>query len=203
MKGARLLTSLMLQDPVVQEANRRLEQLAAEQLACGDIEGFLVTRGRNNAPAALRMLDIRGMISDDQLRQVLTGVWSAAEFPLRCLPRRIWLAWFRRTGFLGPGGAPADPVEVWRSQVGRQVGLAWTTSEETARWFQKRNVERGFFARLLRGLAPAERLLAVIGEEGRGEKEVIVAPGRKFWVEVASENMSSLGQEPPSVRGGQ
>ena len=144
----------------------------------GDLEAALMRLGRNDAPAALCGWDCAGRIDVQQMRSVLLHVWQMAEYPCRVLPRRTWLEWFERVGFVSDGAPePSEPVEAWRAQVGRSIGLAWSRDQERAGWFHKRNLERGWQARLLHVVAPPTAVLGIL-DEGRGEQEVILHPHR-------------------------
>jgi hypothetical protein len=167
---------------VLDELGRLNSVQAAEVLlAAGNVEGAIARLGRNDAPAALRNWHEAGRIDVQQLRQVLLGVWELVEFPCRALPRRTWLGWFERVGFVSDSGAamPTEATEVWRAQVGRVLGLSWSRDREKAMWFHKRNVETWRFpeTRLLRTFAPPAAILALV-DEGRGEREVLVHPRR-------------------------
>jgi hypothetical protein len=152
-------------------------RIAENRWAEGDLSGAIFRVGRNEAPGFLDQLWIRGAVTVEQLRVVLLDVWSGAEFPCRLLPRKIWLEWFAAAGFLSGAGqpAPTQPVEVWRSQVGRQLGLSWTRDHKIAVWFQERNQSRGLASRLLHGFARPASVLAFC-DKGRAESEVIVHP---------------------------
>jgi hypothetical protein len=137
--------------------------------------------GRNDAPVVFRDWRAAGLIDDQQLRSILLSLWEMAEFPLRTLPRRTWLEWFALAGFVSDTGAtaPTEPIEVWRAQAGRVLGLSWTRDHDRANWFHKRNVETWNLSgpRLLHTFAPPNTILGVI-DGGRGEREVIVDPLR-------------------------
>jgi hypothetical protein len=107
-----------------------------------DIEYRLSLVGRNAGPALL--VDwVIGRLgtrpTDEQLREVLPGVWESAEWPSLTMPRAIWIATFRRVGFCSsPPGlpAPTEPLTVSRGCTpGRRRGMAWTADIEAARWF--------------------------------------------------------------------
>ena len=154
---------------------------AERALALGDLLGALGWVGRNDAAQLLRELYLAGRVDDDQLRSVLLGVWSGAEFPCRYLPRWQWLILFEKAGFLSDTGAaaPTEPIELWRAQVGRTMGLSWTRDREQATWFHERNARLGLQGRILHTVAAPRAVLAVIdGADSRGEREVIVQPGR-------------------------
>jgi hypothetical protein len=105
----------------------------------------LLLVGRNAGPAL--MFDwYAGLFgprpTDDQLRDVLAEVWEMTEWPSQAMPRRAWIAFFRRAGFCSsPPGlpAPSEPLTVYRGcTAGRRRGMAWTTDLDQARWFARR-----------------------------------------------------------------
>ena len=133
-----------------------------------------ILRGRNQAPGELYAEGWR----PERLGDVL-ALWSSAEWPCRALPRRVWLDWFRLVA--PPVGT--EPLEVWRAQRGRTIGLAWATTHDQAEWFHRRNVELFGLsdARMLHGIAPGPAVLWC-GRNGRGESEAIIDPTNgKFW----------------------
>jgi hypothetical protein len=149
---------------------------AEKRLAEGDLDGALGALGRHRVPSWLYEKDRAGKIDTSQLRAFLLDAWSGAEYPCRRLPRGVWLDWFARTGFLSDTDtpAPSKPLKVWRSQVGRVFGLAWTLDVEKAQWFHDRNVERGFDSRLLCRSVDPSGVLALIND-GQ-EREVVAHP---------------------------
>lgn len=163
-----------------------LQEQLSSFLGGRDFVGAFATVGRNANPVCLALWRRLGIVSDADLARAVPDAWSAAEWPCRAVPRRIWLEWFAVAGFVSdpPGRpAPTEPLEVWRAQVGRVLGLAWTTSEERGRWFHDRNANYFKFsgARLLRGTVQPAGVLALC--DGREESEVIVHPKRVRWQE--------------------
>jgi hypothetical protein len=77
-----------------------------------------------------------------ELRAVLPGVWSMAEFPSQLLTLRGWVEPFRTAGFVSePAGLapPTEPLTIYRgTTLGRRRGLSWTTDRATAQWFANR-----------------------------------------------------------------
>jgi len=166
----------------------RLESLkaACALLEAGDLEGAINRLGRNDAPTALRDWFEAGRVNGQQMRSVLLSVWGLVEYPCRALPRRTWLDWFELVGFVSDGAPmPTEPVELWRAQVGRVMGLAWSRERERAVWFYERNALCGLPGRLLHTLAPPASMLGII-DEGRGEREAIVHPHRITFSEESS-----------------
>lgn len=182
-----MLEQLRAQNP---ELTARMVEGEREMLAdieaaitAGDLEKAIGLSGRNHGPVLLLRLWEAGRLNVQALRAVICDAWNGAEFPCLTVPRRIWLEWFRSVGFVSDSGrsAPTEPLEVWRSQVGRTIGLAWTTDRERAEWFHKRNVERpGCAPRMLHGFVPPPAVLAFVDE--RNEAEVVCDPTMgRFW----------------------
>jgi hypothetical protein len=135
-------------------------------------------------------------ISDETLARRLIPIWVHVENPERVLSKTRWLQLFRAAGFLSDYGAspPSEPIEVWRSQIGTGFGMAWTRSEEVARWFHdtKHRPYRQEDSALLRTLIEPNGVLALIRKSRiplqlvdgrletvagrRGEDEVVVDP---------------------------
>lgn len=133
---------------------------------------------RNDAVNVLWYAYTKGFVRGAALAAVLPDAWSGPEFPMRRLKRQTWLQLFSEAGFCSDKGrpAPTEPIEVWRAQVGRTLGLAWTTDRKKARWFHSRNLRVGLQSTLLRGIVTPRGVLAFI--DGRNENEVIVHPRR-------------------------
>lgn len=154
-------------------------------LAVARLERELLHNDRNGGPALLLEAVASGAIGPDGLRRLLPGVWCAAEWPGRCLPRRVWLQLFDMAGFVSDDGSPPPPamLEVWRAQVGRTRGLSWTADRDRALWFHRRNVSFEYDpnrCRLIHTIVEPKAVLALIN--GRSESEVIVHPKHIRWV---------------------
>ena len=138
----------------------------------------MIHAGRGLGPSILSDAFEAGDISARVLRNLILPAWCGAEWPLRFLPRKKWLELFGITGFVSDSerAAPHGEVEVWRAQVGRTVGLAWSTDFEMARWFHRRNRHFGMASRLLHGCVGPAGVLALV--DARKESEVLVHPRR-------------------------
>lgn len=165
----------------------------------GDLLGAAAALGRNEAVPWFFLRHSEKRLDAAQLRLVILHLWQMAEFPCRYLSKADWLNWFGRSGFLSDTDrlAPTRPIEVWRSQVGRTIGLSWTEDREKAIWFHERNRD-GFGlrnARVLHGFAPPKQVLAFINApDSRHESEVIVDTTRRFWT-VESETCLRLSAD--------
>lgn len=153
--------------------------------AGGDLgEAFMILHG-NRAPAWAFNHWQAGRMSNDQLRSIILGAYSGAEYPCRAMPRQLWLDAFKAIGFISDGRPrPTAPVEVWRAQAGRTVGLSWTENRAVADFFHDRNLSRGMHdCRMLHGFAAPSSVLAIIDNERPPETELLVKPTPKFWTE--------------------
>lgn len=130
--------------------------------------------GRNTGPRILELVEVVGLLTDRALALHLASVWAQAEFPCRELRRHRWLRWFRTAALAERAGFAEDQTECWRSQVGRTIGLSWTTNRDTALWFQWRNRKFGFQPRLLRALVPRRAVLACV--DGNEHEVVLDVP---------------------------
>jgi hypothetical protein len=107
-------------------------------------------RGRDERPELLNLwvegMRWPGLSAEDRdayrtvfLRDVLVGVWSAAEFPESKFPRRWWIPLFRDAHYPRQG----HPLMIYRGAASnRRLGMAWTTDEARARWFADRYSQR-------------------------------------------------------------
>lgn len=144
-------------------------------------EGFLRTAyraGRANGPRLLQSWFINGRLTNDDLREVLAFVWSAAEWPAESLGVATWVYLFRAAGFVSDDGSPqpTEPLVAYRGATwGRRRGMSWTTDPEQARWFADRFAVLGP-ALVFTAEVPPTAVLALIGEEHRSESEVVVDP---------------------------
>lgn len=131
---------------------------------------------RVDRPALLFDLIAARYVDDAVLRDVLPGVWSAAEWPEVSLTRRFWIRLFRRAAY-----PPPPRLTVYRGAVPRYVrGMAWTTDRDKADWFARRwTISTGRPAFVYVAEAPPEAVLAdidALDEGGRGEHEIVVDP---------------------------
>ncbi len=127
----------------------------------------------------------------------LEDAWTLAAFPSRALLRVEWVKMFSEAGFISDTGRPkpTELMEIWRAQVGHIYGMSWTSSEDVARWFHRRNLLISAMAprmRLYRGLVEPVGVLAMFegsrdGSSNRddddpphplhsGEHEVVIDP---------------------------
>lgn len=137
--------------------------------------------GRAHGPAILYELWTDGEITTAELRDHLVPVWSMVEHPLRALPRRVWLSWFRVLTFPKPV-IPRGGLVIFRGAIPAKArGMSWTTDPERAQWFADRCVSIGAPAAHVYTVgAPRRAVLADVdaieGEGGRGEREIIIDP---------------------------
>lgn len=138
----------------------------------------------------------RKEIPDEVFARRLIRIWVYTEDPEGVLSQARWLQLFRAAGFFSDYEAsrPSEPIEVWRSQIGTGFGMAWTRSEEVARWFHetKHRPHREEDSALWRTFVEPDGVLALLRKgrvpfrlvEGRfemvagrrGEDEVVVDP---------------------------
>ncbi len=146
--------------------------------------------GRNGGPALLLEWWECGLLSIDDLRHVLPGVWVSAEFPVRAIGERAWLRMFKTAGYVyclssdagvfisghDPSKPPTCDLEVYRGArlQTRGRGMSWSLDREKAQWFAERwaiwRVPAGVFA----FTAPPRAVLAMFND--RAEQEVVVNP---------------------------
>lgn len=179
----------------MKECAAALEQAYYEKaLAEGDISGALFHRGSEEVAGAI--VDLAPALTDEQLREILRSEWT------RCEAHRDYRAdfvdLFKRVGFVTDVGGewsqtkelPArlrgKTVTIYRGNLGEDepVGIAWTLSRETAKFFASHGMSlRGQFLGLYRedgvptvwkGKADTKDVLAYF--DGRGEKEVVIDP---------------------------
>ena len=142
-----------------------------------EIESALLSAGRNAGPSVLADWRSRGQLTNEQLREVITDVWSTCEFPASHLGIRSWVALFRAAGFVSDQGKPqtTEPISVYRgASWGRRRGMSWTTDQERAEWFAARfnSVSN---AVVFTATVEPEAVLALV-DRPRGENEVVVDP---------------------------
>lgn len=151
-----------------------------------EVESFIdawLPLGRNAGPRLLLDWVVEGRLDDPRvLGEVITEVWTSAEFPERVLGSRLWVSWFRHAGFLTdvPGGElPREPLTMHRGATwGRRRGMAWTLDLEKARWFAARTFLFGEMQGMLytTTIAPTYVLAFFNGPESRREAEIVVDP---------------------------
>ncbi len=171
-------------------------------IAAGDLARYCTLLGRNDAPGCVREPYDVGAISAWQLTDIVGHLWCLCEWPCRAVPRRIWLAWFQAAAFVSDTGRaqPEAPLRVWRAQVGRTIGLSWTTNSERARWFRARNERAGRRdARIMHAVAQPRDVLALI--DGRNEDEVLVSPATRFWRRSSAATGSPLCSDQRGTHG--
>jgi hypothetical protein len=156
-------------------------RVALERWEQGDRLGAIGALGRNEALGFVldRARDQGFALDGPQDFDLVMALWCMAEWPCRQLPRDCWIRWW---GVVTTDRPPEpEPLEIWRAQAGRRIGLSWTTDRELAVWFHNRNQRLGLKdARLLRGFAPPKSVLWR-GLNGRNESEAIVKPAPRFW----------------------
>ncbi|HET7540698.1 MAG TPA: hypothetical protein VFK05_12525 [Polyangiaceae bacterium] len=126
-----------------------------------------------------------GLIDDEQLRSVLLRIFCLAGYPCRALPRATWLEWFAIAGFVSDNGnlPPKEPLQVWRVEYGRELGLSWTRNPQVIERAITTGTLLGLAGRVLRTHVPPSQVLGLIETrnflgvvESRNEQEVIVHP---------------------------
>ncbi len=143
-----------------------------------DFETQVSGYGRNYGPAILFDWWYFGKLTRDDLRAVIGGVWSGAEYPSRSLGQADWVGLFRKVGFVSDTGQPppTEPMTVHRgTSWGRRRGMAWTTDEAVAGWFADRYRRMGLEAMVFTVTVEPGAVLAMLAEE-RNESEVVVDP---------------------------
>jgi len=97
------------------------------------VEDFFIEDGygipRNDLPFRLATWVAAGRLSDAALREILPIAWSLPEFPERCLRVDLWVAFFRKVGFISDSDeeAPRVPLTLYRGAIwSRRRGIGWT-----------------------------------------------------------------------------
>jgi hypothetical protein len=146
-----------------------------------DRQTALFRAGSHNGPAMLYDWWQEGEITTAELRELILGVWSGADWPLLSLDEGTWIEWFEETGFVSDSGCekPSEPVTVYRgasiASAGR--GMSWTFEIDRARWFAERELLVGHGpAGVYEVVVPPTYLLAIVERERPGEAEAIVDP---------------------------
>lgn len=153
------------------------EHLAIAYWKAGDRFAALVACGRNEALPFIRTRFGYAPAGPEDFDFVMQ-LWDGAEWPCRQMHRDEWIRWWR---IVAPQRGQGDPVELWRGQARRRIGLSWTPDRSCAEWFCQRNKYFGFpDVRLLHGLAPPHSVLWS-GINSRGESEAVVDPAVRFW----------------------
>jgi hypothetical protein len=101
----------------------------------------LAMRGRNEWPGILYTYSECGLLSDEDLREVLPDAWTEPEFPEDYIGADEWVDWFRRAGFIGDADVPAptEPMQLYRGAIWEnRRGMSWTYDVDQARWFARR-----------------------------------------------------------------
>ena len=152
---------------------------SATTLAGARIERAILWAGRNDGPDILFAAFDQGLISESDLHELISGVWSDAEFPEEILGQRAWLDLFTLAK-LRPAGQ--GTITAYRGTITRyRRGMSWTTDLEQAKWFAGRWVHFGEpVARVYRArFRPFEILCdvdATAESSGRREFEIVVDP---------------------------
>ncbi|OKI14243.1 hypothetical protein [Streptomyces sp. CB03911] len=131
--------------------------------------------GRVHGPALLFDAWYGQTINRETLTATIGDIWSAAEYPDRCLDHDTWRDLFNEAGYTVDGHAadrPTEPVELWRGTVPeRRTDWSWTTDRATAERFAA-GVRGRKPGQLYRTVAPPEALLCA--NNGRSEAEYVV-----------------------------
>ncbi len=128
--------------------------------------------GENVAPALLDLWVANGCITREVLARLLPEIWQAAHHPERALSAEVWMALFRKAGFVSDRGqpAPTKPLRVWRGALHfYRRGMAWTTDREKAVWFA---TAFGLPSKVYTAIAKPTRVLALFDD--RDEAEIVL-----------------------------
>jgi hypothetical protein len=117
-----------------------------------------------------------GLVSLDQLREILPEAWTNAEYPFQCGYGNI-LRMFRATGFVTDAPdhhPPESEVYIFRGCLAKHKrGLSWTFNPRKADWFANRFNKKGL-GHVYKAHIPKEGVLGIF--LGRNEDEVVVEP---------------------------
>jgi len=132
--------------------------------------------GRVYGPRSLQALDLTRSLRPDAYADIVGYAWGLAEFPSLSIPRREWVALFRKAGYTFNGetdvARPTEPLTLWRGAWAKyKNGLAWSDNRKVAEHFAK---VRSGDGRVWTATVAPDRLLAYIHDDGRGEEEWIV-----------------------------
>ena len=176
LKRASIESTVRLALYLVSREQQRAVDDVTWRMKCGDLKGAVALLPPKLGASTLARWRADGMINDEQLRAVLLRIWCLAEYPCHDLPRSTWLEWFAIAGFVTDNRdlPPKKPIQVWRVEYGRQLGLSWTRNPEVIERFVARGNFNGLAGRVLRTHIPPEKVLGFV--EARNEQEVIVHP---------------------------
>ncbi|MEI9940361.1 MAG: hypothetical protein WDO69_24355 [Pseudomonadota bacterium] len=165
---------------LVKQEQERLVYRAKFRMRHGDLKGAVECLPGNLGAATFAEWRAAGLIDDEQLRSVLLRIFCLAGWPCRALPRAKWLEWFAVTGFVSDNGAlpPKQPIQVWRVEYGRELGLSWTRNPEKIEPIISCGTLFGLAGSVLRTTVPPELILGFV--EARNEQEVVVHPSVKI-----------------------
>jgi hypothetical protein len=144
----------------------------------GDYESALHMAGRRYGPLFLSGWFAADHLSRDELRSLILPAWTMAEWPVRAIGEKAWLAMFKAAGFVSTDGSPppTEPLTVWRGDT-KPRGMSWTLEREVADFHARRYNLMGFPAVVYEATVPPRAVLGTdLEPEGRGEREVIVNP---------------------------
>ena len=115
------------------------------------------------------------VISADDLREYLPGVWCGTEMPLGQMEegddsRDIWVDLFQNAGFLTDTDCPPPETGMTIYRGGHPEGMSWSLNRVTAEWFSQRG-HRAVYSAVI----PAGGILAVFINT-RSEAEIVVDP---------------------------
>lgn len=116
-----------------------------------------------------------------ELNKELPDIWADCEFPGLACHYGDWVEIFLEAGFCSDDGTlkPTDhkeKIELFRSAPSEyKFGMSWTSSYETAEWFNKRNHTIGSAdAKIYKTVVPKGLILAILN--GRNEHEIVIDP---------------------------
>jgi hypothetical protein len=117
--------------------------------------------------------DDAGNFDTKLLAVAVEDAWSSAEYPEGALEAYRWQDLFHTAD--EHLACPKDPVTVYRGvrDEGGVVGMSWTSSIDTARWFADRFGAGGLVYRLV-DVQPADVLAQIV--HGRDEDEYVLDP---------------------------
>lgn len=163
-------------------ASSDIDSLVSERMTAGDYEGALAAAGRNAGPYLLFEWILSRRIGWPKVRDLILGVWSAAEHPEHQLGTREWVHLFRKVGFVSEPPeqpSPTESLELYRGSAwSRRRGMAWTWDRGRAEWFAARSSWLGLPGLLFSATVAPEHILAMAhdSDQGRAEAEVVISP---------------------------
>ena len=145
-----------------------------------EFEAAMLAAGRRSAPMLMDTWEDADCLTPAVLRAILQEAWGMPDFPLATVPRRTWILWFRRAGFISDKALSSAerPLRVYRGCEPRYLrGMSWSPDLATATWFANRTQTLfGRAASIFEGIVQPRGILAAWNARGDAEPEIVADP---------------------------